>query len=505
MAVAVDHEQELVQMAARFHSDPLGFAQFMYPWSDAATPLAKMVGPQAWQAEVLLEVGAAIRSPNMKGRIAIASGKGIGKSALICLIAQWALCTCANTKVVLTAGTEPQLRTKTMTEMAKWFELLLCKHWFKFTATSIYVAEPDPEKQKQWRLDAIPWNANNPEAFAGLHNQGRRIVVLFDEASQIADPIWDTTDGIFSDKDTEVIWICFGNPTRGDGRFRETSSSPRWKFKSIDSRTVSVTDKEELAELVKEEGEDSDYVRVNVRGLFPRVSSMQFIANEAVIEARQRLVDTHLSDPLIFGVDVARFGSNKSIIAVRKGRDCRTIPWKIMAGADTVEVANAVAQMHEMYRADAIHVDEAGVGGGVVDMLRRMNVPVRGVQAGAKSDRANFAIDATNYANKRTEMWGNMREELPRLALPDWDDLQREMVSALYGYRNDRDIQLVTKEIMMRQHKVPSPDLADALALTFAYPVQALPKGQMGGGPYNTNTTTFKASTEYDPYAMQDA
>lgn len=505
MARADDYEQELVLMMSRFHADPLGFAQFAFPWGEPGTPIEHMVGPQTWQADVLLDIGAAISSPSQKGRFSVASGKGIGKSAEICWIALWALCTMPNTKVVITAGTEPQLRTKTMTEMAKWFELLICKHWFKFTATSIYVAEPDPEKQKQWRLDAIPWNANNPEAFAGLHNQGRRIVVLFDEASQIADPIWDTTDGIFSDKDTEVIQIAFGNPTRGDGRFRNTSTSNRWRFRSVDSRNVSVTDKDELKQLVDEQGEESDYVRVNVRGLFPRVSSMQFISNDAVREARKREVAALLNDPLIFGVDVARFGANRSVIAVRKGRDCRTIPWKIMSGSDVVEVSNAVAQMHELYHADAIHVDEAGVGGGVVDILRRMNVPVRGVQAGAKSDRANFSIDATNYANKRTEMWGNMREELPRLALPDLEELEKELVAALYGYRNDRDIQLVSKEIMFRQHKVPSPDLADALALTFAFPVQPLPRNLMGGGPYGQNTSPYKSSTEYDPFAMQDA
>lgn len=510
---AQDVEAELIETIATFRYDPLGFVQFAFPWGQAGTSLEKMIGPTQWQAELLIDAGLAA-NPNSgysanygmspgKGRFVTASGKGIGKSAEVSWLVLWGLATFPHSRVRLTAGTEPQLRGTTMPEVAKWFNMMICKHWFKFTATSIYAA--DPEFEKTWRMDAMAWNEQNPEAFAGLHNFGKRIVFVKDEASQIADPIWDTTDGIFSDADTEVLQFAFGNPTRGAGRFREAFDDRRWRKRNIDSRTVPVTDKNELNALVEKMGEDSDYVRVNVRGMFPRVSSMQFISNEDVWRARKNEAIAHLSDPLIAGVDVARFGSDKSVIAVRKGRDCRTIPWKIMSGNDTVEVANAVAQMHAIYRFDAIHVDGGGVGGGVVDILRRMNVPVREVQFGAKSDRAQLSVDAANYANKRTEMWGVMREMLPYLALPDDPDLAKELVSALYGHRNDRDIQLVSKEIMKRQHGVDSPDLADALALTFAYPVQKMPDGKHGGGPNNANTSPYRASTEYDPFAMRDA
>jgi hypothetical protein len=501
-----DIEDELVKTIGSFRHDPLGFVQFAFPWGQPGTSLEKMLGPQMWQAEVLNDVRSTIHRPGQniagKGRFATASGKGIGKSAEVAWLCLWGLATFPDARIRLTAGTEPQLRSTTMPEVAKWFNLMICKHWFHFTATSIYAR--DPEHEKTWRLDAMPWNAANPEAFAGLHNLGKRIVFIMDEASQIADPIYDTTDGIMSDEDTEVIWACFGNPTRGTGRFREAATDPRWKFRSIDSRTVTVTDKKELNELVDKLGEDSDYVRVNVRGLFPRVSSMQFISNDIVIQARKNHPLSFLSDPLILGVDVARFGDDNSVLCPRKGRDARTIPWKILSGHDTVEVSNAVAAMHEQYRFDAIHVDGGGVGGGVVDILRRMNVPVREVQFGGKADRAQTNVDGALYANKRTEMWGLMREALPTLAIPDDPKLEKELVAQLYGHRNDKEIQLVSKEIMKRQHKVDSPDMSDALALTFAYPVQPLGDGKKGGGPYNGDGQR-KAKTEYDPFAVADA
>lgn len=504
MSKQAEHELELRAQIGNMRHDPLGFVLFAFPWGVPGGPLADKAGPQAWQAEELIQIGLALASGNRKLRRAVASGKGIGKSALVSWVALFLLATFPDTKVVLTAGTEPQLRTKTMPEVAKWFRMLICSHWFTFTATSIYVKDPDPAAQKAWRLDAIPWNENNPEAFQGLHNQGKRIGVLFDEASQIKDPIWDATDGAFSDADTEVAWLAYGNPTRGIGKFREAfNPRSRWTTRAIDSRTVSITDKIELKELIDLHGEDSDYVRWTIRGLFPRVADTQFISAEAVEAARKNEAIAHLSDPLILGVDVARFGTAKSVIAARKGRDARTIPWKYLSGASVVELAQAVKTMWELYKADAIFVDEGGVGGGVVDLLRSWNVPVRGVQFGGKSDRVELDANPARYANKRSEMWGTLKEMLPKIAIPDRDELQKELTAALYGYRNDNEIQLVSKEVMLRQHQIPSPDEADALVLTYAYPVQKLPDGAHGGGPnmIGHNGGPKMASTDYDPFA----
>lgn len=511
-------EDQLMTAVASYRHDPLGFVQFVFPWGQPGTSLEKMIGPTMWQAEALLDIAKAFRPPPMghnggpaldedawrqvpgKGRFGTASGKGIGKSCVVAWACLWGICTYPDARVRLTAGTEPQLRGTTMPEVAKWFNLLICKHWFNFTATSIY--SRDPEHEKTWRMDAMAWNEQNPEAFAGLHNFGKRIVFVMDEASQIADPIYDTTDGIMSDADTEVIWLCFGNPTRGAGRFRESFEDKRWRTRNIDSRTVPVTDKVELAALVEKMGEDSDYVRVNVRGLFPRVASTQFISNDDVKLARKNEPVSTLADPLVCGVDVARFGDNKSIIAIRKGRDARTIPWKVFSGVDTMTLASEVSRLHETLKFDAIHVDGAGVGGGVVDRLRQLNVPVVEVIASNKSDGAERFLGIANYANKRTEMWGVMRSALPTLAIPDEEDLARELTSQLYGYRNDRDIQLVPKEIMKRQHGVESPDWADALALTYAYPVQKKQDGSPGGGTHHENARGGSfAKTEYDPFA----
>ncbi len=495
-------ETDLLNAIVSLKSDPLGFVKFAYPWGEKIGPLAAYPGPQTWQQDQLGQLGLSIAAGRDKIQIATASGKGIGKSALVSWLGQWAVVTAPDTRGVITAGTEPQLRTKTMPEFAKWHQMLICKHWFKNPATSFYAA--DAAHEKTWRLDAIPWNANNPEAFAGLHNQGKRIIVIFDEASQIDEVIWNTTDGVMTDANTEVIWLAFGNPTRGKGRFFDCFHrlKHRWETKQIDSRTVEISDKAQLGEWVEDYGEDSDYVRVHVRGMFPRTSSMQFIDSEVVMNARAREARCALDDALILGVDVARFGDDETVIAPRKGLDARTVPWLFLRQADTQQVAAAVADYAAKYRADAIHVDEGGVGAGVVDRLRAMGVAVVGVQFGGRADRININSDATRYANKRAEMWGLMRESLKTgVAVPDDPDLENQMTGLLYGFRDARhgaEIILERKE-HMKARGLPSPDRADALALTYAYPV--LPRKDAGGPNALGAKPENQALVEYDPFA----
>lgn len=493
-------EADLMSHIAMYRHDPLGFVQFVYPWGEPNGPLADFVGPQAWQAEVMLEIAAKLQAGQSKIAVAVASGKGIGKSALVAFLLQWAMGTEPDTRGVVTAGTQPQLDSKTMPEFSKWHQMSIIKHWFHNPARTYYARDPDHEKT--WRLDAIPWNESNPEAFAGLHNQRKRIIVVFDEASQIADVIWNTTDGIMTDADTEVIWIAFGNPTRSSGRFYECFNRlrHRWIPRSIDSRTVEVSDKEIIGQWVEDYGEDSDYVRVNVRGLFPNTSSLQFIGANPVAEARRREPIGHMNDPLILGVDVSRFGDDESVICPRKGRDARTLPWMFFAKMDTMALAATVYDYAKRYQADAIHVDGGGVGGGVIDRLRQMGLTnVREVQFGGAADRLQLATDATRYANKRSEMWGMMRESLPGLAIPDDEELAGQLIGPQYAFREGKrgtEIILERKE-HMKARGLQSPDRADALALTYAYPVDPHSRA---GGPHAVNRPANQAVAEYDPF-----
>ena len=395
-------------------------------------------------------------------------------SALVGMITGWGMSTMIDSNIVVTANTETQLRTKTWPEISKWLRSSINAHWFKATATAVYALADDHDRT--WRADAIPWSENNTEAFAGLHNQGRRIILIFDEASSISDKVWEVAEGAMTDADTEIIWLAFGNPTRNSGRFRECFGrfKHRWIHRQIDSRTVEGTNKAQIQAWVDDYGEDSDFVRVRVKGEFPRAGTMQFIASDVASAAMDRVPVAHLNDPLVMGVDVARFGDDQTVIVIRRGRDAVSIPWVTMRGADTMEVAARIMELANLHHPDVIFVDGGGVGGGVVDRLRMLRQNVIEVQFGGKADRSTMTSEGDIvYANKRAEMWGYMRDWLKGGMIPSSPDLLSELTGVEYGYivRDGRDAILLEKKADMKKRGLSSPDLADALAITFAYPV----------------------------------
>jgi hypothetical protein len=489
-------ERALVADMASLTHDPLGHARYAYPWGKGV--LRGISGPRRWQADQLDRIGKHLRNPATRFtpyREAIASGHGIGKSADIAMVIGWALDTCDDCRIVFTANTEGQLRTKTMPEIAKWRGLSITRHWFKATATALMSTAPN--SANSWRADATPWSENNTEAFAGLHNQGKRIVLIFDEASKIAPKVWEVAEGALTDENTEIIWLAFGNPTQATGRFRECfgRDRARWITSQIDSRTVEGVNTAYLDELVSTYGEDSDIVRVRVRGLFPNAASMQFISQSLVDGARSREVATIATDPLVMGVDVARFGDDSSTIYFRKGRNARIRDPERHSGLDTMQLAGRVAELQRTTRADMVFVDEGGVGAGVVDRLRQLGVPVVGVQFGGKPLGAVTLGEGVKVANRRAEMWAIMREWLAGGAIPDDQQLADDMTGIEYGYDRNDAILLEKKE-HMKARGLASPDDADGLALTFAMPVVKSPSADRWHG----GSGAGQVVTDYNPY-----
>jgi hypothetical protein len=477
VAVAPQLGQELVQDIASFHDDPLGFVKYVFPWGEG--DLEGQSGPDIWQAELLEDIGKHIREGEGRSyQSAVASGHGIGKGAVTAWILLHQMACRKNLNGVVTANTKQQLETKTWRELALWHSRSIIKPWFEWTATKFYhVSSPET-----WYVSAIPWSERNSEAFAGQHGE---VLVIYDEASSIPDSIYEVSEGAMTTPN--AMWFTFGNPTRNTGRFRESFGKfkHRWKTRQIDSRTCKMTDKRKLEEWVQDFGEDSDFVKVRIRGLFPSASSMQFIAGHIVDDAVAREPKCYLEEPLIMGVDVARFGDDQSVVSFRRGRDARTIEWSKYRGLDTMELAARVAEHVRINQADAVFVDGGGVGGGVVDRLRQLHVQVIEVNFGSKAEDAR-------YNNKRAEMWGNMKEWLPTGTIPTDRELTDDLIGLEYSFTPTNKVQLEKKEDMKRRG-LASPDLADALALTFAYPVA--PKGLPGD-----RTDKMNQRRNYDPY-----
>ncbi len=490
-------EQKIIDVCAESAMDPLFFSRVAYEWGVGDLKDAK--GPRKWQAKKLDQIGQHLRNPETRFTpllIGVASGHGIGKTGLISMITHWGMSTCVDCKVLITANTEKQLLTKTMPEVSKWFRLAFNKNWFRVTATA--VASTAKDHERTWRADAIPWSEGSSESFAGLHNQGRRIIVIMDEGSAIADKIYEVVEGAMTDSETEIIWIVFGNPTRGSGRFREIFGrlKHRWKTEHIDSRTVEGTNKAQIQQWVDDYGEDSDFVRVRVKGEFPRAGTTQFIGSDLVDAARRREPEAGLKDPMVFGVDVGRFGDDPSVIYMRRGRDGKSIPPLILRGEDTMAVAARIQTLYKLHRPDAIFVDGGGVGGGVVDRLNMLKVPVVEVQFGGAADRGQLSEGGIKFANKRAELWANMRLWLQRGAIPDDNDMAAELIAVEYGFvfREGMDKIMLESKKDMKRRGLPSPNISDALALTFAYDIEPSDHSQnFSRGGQSGHTSSYNA------------
>jgi hypothetical protein len=457
--------------ALRF--DPLGYVTYAFPWGRAGTALADEDGPEEWQRDILERLGAGLLHMSEALRLAVASGHGIGKSALVAWIILWAMSTVREARGVVTANTAGQLRTKTWPELAKWHRLAINRAWFVHTATALHAA--DPAHERTWRVDAITWSENNTEAIAGLHNKGRRAFALFDEASALPDAVWDTVEGALTDAGTELFWCAFGNPTRSTGRFRECCAggrfAHRWQNRQIDSRTVRMTNKAQIETWVKDYGEDSDFVRVRVKGLFPRAGSLQFIDAERLAAAVERPLVVDPSAPLVMGVDIARQGEDQTVIRLRRGLDARSIPAVKFRIPDLMQIASRVMEQVTLHKPDAVFVDGTGIGWGVHDRLVQLGCPhLTGVDFAGRADRRDLGDAGARYANKRAEMWGFMKEWCRAGCLPDDRDLLADLGAVEYGY-DASDAILLERKDDMRRRGLASPDDGDALALTFAWPV----------------------------------
>jgi hypothetical protein len=233
MTPLIEEADDVGSWLASVAHDPVRFVEEAFEWGRGE--LANSHGPEPWQRWLLEQIRDGLMTPGQAIRVAVASGHGIGKSCVASWITLWAMSTSPDTRGIVTASSESMLYTRFRAELRTQFRRFKAAEYFEMSATSLL--SKDPSHEQTWRVDLLPWNANRPEAFAGLHNKGRRILLIFDEASAIEPPIWETCEAIATDADAEIIWLAMGNPL-SSGRFQDCFEkySHRWVTKHVDSR-----------------------------------------------------------------------------------------------------------------------------------------------------------------------------------------------------------------------------------------------------------------------------
>jgi hypothetical protein len=475
---SADEEQTLMSRlwSPVVADDPEAFVLFAFPWGQVNTPLAKFKGPRKWQRDVLRDIKEHIKANkgqlNMDTlRTAVASGRGIGKSALVSWLILWMLSTRIGSSVVVSANSEAQLRSVTWGELSKWAAMIINGHWWEISATKIVPAtwltelvERDLKKgTRYWAAEGKLWSEENPDSYAGVHNHDG-MMLIFDEASGIPDPIWSVGAGFFTENILDRYWFAFSNPRRNTGYFFECFGSKRafWEAKNIDARTVEDTDKQVYEQIIAEYGEDSSQARVEVYGEFPSSGDDQFIAPTVVDEAMARPKYKDMTAPIVMGIDPARGGADSTVILVRQGRDIVAI--KRYHGEDTMEIVGRVIEAMEEFKPVLVVIDEGGLGYGILDRLNEQRYKVKGVNFGWK------AKNSIMWGNKRAELWGTMKDWLKSASIPLDRQLKADLVGPTKKPNSSGTIFLEGKK-EMRARGLASPDAADALAVTFAFPV----------------------------------
>jgi hypothetical protein len=403
--------------------------------------------PDKWQQQALDALAT-------NQRLAVASGHGVGKTALTSWLIHWFMSTRPDPQVVVTANTKNQLDSKTWRELAKWNQRAINGEWFQHSATRFSLKEaPDT-----WFASAIPWTENNSEAFAGTHEA--HVLNLFDEASSIPDVIWDVVEGSMTTPGAK--WAAFGNPTRNTGRFKECWGRfrHRWVTMQVDSRTAAQADKKQIQAWIDDYGLDSDFVKVRVLGEFPSQSSNQFISQADVDACSSYKAEGYKAMPKILAADIARFGDDQTVLCKRQGR--LVPPLRAWRGLDLMRTSDLIMEEIDAYHPDGVIVDETGIGSGVVDRLRQMNYQVTGFNGGESPK------DKETYKNRRVEIWGLMRDALKgRIELPDDAELRQDLIGPEYSFTPTQQLLLERKEDM-KKRGLASPDRGDALAMTYA-------------------------------------
>lgn len=477
-------ENVMRDMQIVFRKDnPYEWVKYAFPWNVPGSRLENIKGPREWQRDVLLDMATFIKENKermAKGegtktyKIAISSGRGIGKSALVAQIALWMMSCHLGSTTMVTANTDDQLSNRTFAEISKWVAMSINADWFEQTQRSVTIVDwlADALKKydrRYWYIRGSLWSEEKPDSFAAVHNDFGELVI-FDEASGIPAPIWKVVDGIFTEQTPYKFHICLGNPRSNDGPFYDCFYNDKiqkyWITKKIDARSVEGIPQETYQEILDKYGPDSRDARVEVYGEFPETGDNQFfsrtIIDEAIARPLEKMDDY---EPLVIGVDPARFGDDDTVIRIRRGRDARSYPTYVLNGVDNMTVANKLAEVINEFDPAAVFIDSGG-GAGIIDRLREMAYKVFEVNFGRASEDPR-------YFDHGTELWGRMRDWLSGGMIGDQSDADRKLITDLMGRQyeymgRENRIKLEAKDKMKkRSSRSKSPDNADALALTF--------------------------------------
>ena len=432
------------------------------------------VEPDDWQAEELSAVQRGER------RISIRSGHGVGKSAFASWVCICAILTEPTVKVVITAPSGPQLWDALYAEIRLWMNLLpeALRECYDIKADRIeHKGAPE-----SIFISARTSRAENPEALQGVHADAGRVILIADEASGVPEAVFEAAAGSMSGHNCTTILL--GNPTRSQGFFFDTHTrlAHMWRTRRVNCMDSTRVAKDFVEDMRARYGEDSNAFRVRVLGEFPRADDDTLISIDLVESAQNRDIAIEPGWVVVWGLDVARFGDDDTVLTKRRGRVVPESP-KVWQKLDTMQIVGRVKHEYDSTlvtdRPIEINVDVIGLGAGVVDRGREIGLPMRGINV---SESPSFA---EGYMKLRDELWDKGKQWLEKrdCKLPKGGRFL-ELTLPRYKFESNGKMKVEGKE-EMKKRRIRSPNTADSFLLTLA--TDAITATGVGGYTSNWN------------------
>jgi len=448
--------------AVKYTKDPVSFAREVIG-----------VDPDPWQVEFLQSV-----ADPKKRRISVRSGHGVGKSTAVAMAAIWFLTWRSPGKCIMTAPTSAQLFDALFAEVKRLIRQMKppFNDLFEVKADRVELKARPAESFISCRTS----RAEQPEALAGVHSQ--HVLLVADEASGVPEAVFESAAGSMSGHSATTILT--GNPTRNVGLFYETHNRLKGQWHTmhvscLDSPRIS---KDFVEEMKERYGEDSPAYHIRVLGNFPPAEADTVIPVALIEHAMNSDVTVSDDAVSVWALDVARHGNDSSVLCKRQGPVIH--PLTTWNGLDLMQLTGAVKAEFDMTapskRPVEIIVDSIGLGAGVLDRLRELGLPARGLNV---SERA--ASSAT-YMNLRAELWFKCKHWLEGqdVKLPRDDKLFAELAGPKYTFTSSGKMQVESKE-QMRKRGLKSPDRADAVCLALANDHTTMAYGVAASGSWN--------------------
>lgn len=442
-----DQIKEIIQ---KFQHDRVGFVRAVFD-----------IEPDPLQAQ-------ALRALDTNDHVTVRSGHGCGKSAVQAWCIWHYLCTRYFPKVSCTAPSKHQLYDVLWAELSKWHRRMnpVFRNQFEWTKEKVFhVDYPD-----EWFAVARTATKENPDALQGIHAD--YVFLNVDEASGVPEAIFEVSEGATGTIETKNL-MC-GNPTKNEGTFFRSHTKDQDMYATLAWSCLdsTITPAYYAPRMESKYGKDSNIYRVRVLGEFPKTDSESFIPFGLAADAQYRDIGPQGHLPIVYGLDVARFGDDSTVLAIRQGDEFKK--YHILQGKGTMEVVNYVAALANKDKPVQIYVDVIGVGAGVFDRLEELGFPVFPVNVSESP-----AMKGDQYNRLRDELWGNFREWLEMRRGKIWDnetsDLVAELTAPRYKITHGGLIVIETKDDM-KKRGYPSPNIADAHIMTFAQPMSEYTK-----------------------------